>query len=72
MNKVEMKRRFYLKTVISKFLEEHFGEAIDDRLVALLRSRIESRNSHNGEFEVKLFRGSITVLHLNEEICTLK
>lgn len=69
MNKIEMKRRFYIKTVISKFFEDCRFEPIDEHTAAILRSRIESRPNHNGEFEVRLSRGILSVLHLGTEIC---
>lgn len=69
MSRIEMKRRLYLKTVISKFFEDYQFEPIDERTAAVLRSRIESKPNHNGEFEVRLTNGTLLVLHLGAEIC---
>lgn len=67
---IEMKRRYYFKTVITNFFNEHFGEVIDEKMAALLRSKIEVRPSAGSEFEVKLIRGNIVVYHLGEKLCS--
>ena len=66
----DMKRRYYFKLVISEFLEEHFGEVVDERLAALLRSKIESRPNHNNEFKVRLTNGNLSITHLGIEFCS--
>lgn len=71
MSITEAKRHYYLKLIIRKFFEEHYGEPIDLFCAEKLRIRIESGPNHNNEFKIKLVNGKIFIYHLDEEICSI-